>query len=145
MSEVNKKRRNFINTILTVAGTATAGSIVYPIFRFLLPPQTAETEATSVVAAKVSEVPINSAKIFKFGNKPGILIRLSEQTFLAFSAKCTHLDCIVQYKEDRKIIWCACHGGVYDLTGKNIAGPPPRPLEAFKVNILGDKVIVSKG
>ncbi|MBI2884427.1 MAG: Rieske 2Fe-2S domain-containing protein, partial [Candidatus Methylomirabilis oxyfera] len=63
----------------------------------------------------------------------------------AFSAVCTHLQCTVQYREDRQDIWCACHNGVYDLNGKNISGPPPRPLEALKLNVRGDQIIVMKG
>ena len=62
----------------------------------------------------------------------------------AFSAVCTHLDCTVQYKADTSQIWCACHNGFYDMTGKNVAGPPPKPLETYSARILGDKVIVSK-
>lgn len=141
---MDNKRREFINWLLGSAGIATFGSIVYPIYKFLIPPDIPEAGATSVVAAEVKELPINGWKIFKFGDKPAILIRLKEDTFVAFSAKCTHLDCIVQYKSDAKMIWCACHNGLYDLSGKNISGPPPRPLEMYKVNVLGDKVIASK-
>lgn len=141
---MDSKRREFINWLLGCAGIATAGSIIYPIYKFIIPPETMETTATSVVAGEVKELPVNGWKIFKFGNKPAILIRLKEDTYLAFSAKCTHLDCIVQYKPDVKMIWCACHNGLYDLTGKNISGPPPRPLEMYKVNILGNQIIVSK-
>ena len=46
---------------------------------------------------------------------------------------------------EEKLIWCACHNGRYDLTGKNISGPPPRPLEEFKVNVRGDEIVVSRG
>ena len=62
----------------------------------------------------------------------------------AFSAVCTHLACTVQYRPDFQHIWCACHNGHYDLQGKNIAGPPPRPLDAYKVDIAGDEVYVTK-
>jgi cytochrome b6-f complex iron-sulfur subunit len=50
----------------------------------------------------------------------------------------------VQYREDLQHIWCACHNGHYGLSGENIAGPPPRPLEEYAVNIRGDEIIVSK-
>ncbi|HET8580537.1 MAG TPA: Rieske 2Fe-2S domain-containing protein, partial [Nitrospiraceae bacterium] len=62
----------------------------------------------------------------------------------AFSAVCTHLACTVQYRPDLIHIWCACHNGHYDLNGINIAGPPPRPLEPYVVNVRGDKIVVSK-
>lgn len=137
-------RRRFIDWLLGITGTATLGSILYPVVRYLVPPGEPEASATSVTAATVGEVPVNGFKIFKFGTKPGILIRRGEKEFLAFSAKCTHLDCIVQYRGDSRMLWCACHNGFYDLTGKNVSGPPPRPLEEFQARVLGDKVIVSK-
>ncbi|MFN7181291.1 MAG: ubiquinol-cytochrome c reductase iron-sulfur subunit [Planctomycetota bacterium] len=137
-------RRKFINWLVSITGTATVGSIVYPIIRYLIPPEVSEQGATSVVVGTIDEIPINGYKIFRFGQRPGIIIRLKEREFLAFSAKCTHLDCIVQYRPDYRMIWCACHNGFYDLSGKNVAGPPPKPLEVYKTNILADKVIVSK-
>jgi Rieske Fe-S protein len=137
-------RRRFLDYLLGTSAAATLGAIVYPIFKFISPPQIVESSESSVVAAKLSEVTVNSGKIFKFGNKPGILVRSTAGEFKAFSAVCTHLECIVQYREDTKQIWCACHNGQYNLSGKNVGGPPPRPLEEYKVNTRGDDIVVSK-
>jgi Rieske Fe-S protein len=137
-------RRRFLDYLLGTSTIATLGAIVYPIFRFMSPPQVVESTENSVVAAKLNEVPLNSGKIFKFGNKPGILVRTSAGELKACSAVCTHLECIVQYRPDTKQIWCACHNGQYNLSGKNIGGPPPRPLEEFKVNTRGDDIVVSR-
>jgi cytochrome b6-f complex iron-sulfur subunit len=137
-------RRRFLDYLLGTSAIATLGAIVYPIFKFMSPPQVVESTENSVVAAKLGEVPLNSGKIFKFGNKPGILVRTSAGELKALSAVCTHLECIVQYRPDTKQIWCACHNGQYNLSGKNIGGPPPRPLEEFKVNTRGDDIVVTK-
>jgi len=82
--------------------------------------------------------------IFKFGTEPGILIMGADGVMRAFSAVCTHLDCTVKYRPDLQKIHCACHNGIYDLNGQNIAGPPPRPLPQYKVIQQGDDVIVSR-
>ena len=119
-------------------------AIVYPVIRFLIPPQIPEAATNRVIAAKLSELPPNSGKIFRFGDKPGIVIQTSEGQFKAYSAICTHLDCTVQFRQDLKHIWCACHNGHYDLNGKNIAGPPPRPLEEYQAFVQGEDVIVTK-
>jgi cytochrome b6-f complex iron-sulfur subunit len=140
----SQARRSFLDYLLGTSVFATLAAIVYPIIRFMSPPQIVESAENSVVAAKVSEVPVNSGKIFKFGNKPGILVRTATGEFKAFSAVCTHLECIVQYKSDTKQIWCACHNGQYNLSGKNVGGPPPRPLEEYKVNTRGDDVVVTR-
>ena len=137
-------RRRFLDYLLGTSAIATMAAIVYPIFKFISPPQVIESTENSVVAAKLNEVPLNSGKIFKFGNKPGILVRTSAGELKAVSAVCTHLECIVQYRPDTKQIWCACHNGQYNLSGKNIGGPPPRPLEEFKVNTRGDDIVVSR-
>ena len=137
-------RRGFLDFLLGASALATLGAIVYPIIRFIAPPRIVESAENSVVAAKINEIPPNSGKIFKFGNKPGILVRTAAGELKAFSAVCTHLDCIVQYRDDTKQIWCACHNGQYNLSGKNIGGPPPRPLEEFQVNTRGDDVVVTR-
>jgi Rieske Fe-S protein len=97
-----------------------------------------------VVAGQAVQVKPNSGMVFKFGSKPGLLIRTPDGELRAFSAVCTHLDCTVQYKSDTSQIWCACHNGFYDLSGNVVSGPPPRPLESLVVNQRGDDVVVSR-
>ena len=137
-------RRTFLNYLLGTSIVATFGAILYPIFRYMVPPEIVEAQSNSVIAGKVNDIAANSGKIFKFGSKPGIIIKTASGDIKAFSASCTHLDCIVQYDPNQKAITCACHNGKYDLTGKNISGPPPRPLEEFTVNVKGDDITVTK-
>ena len=137
-------RRRFLDYLLTGGVVTTLSAIFYPIVRFMSPPQIVEAMQNSVVAAKINEMPPNSGKIFKFGNKPGLLVRTATGELKAFSAVCTHLDCIVQYRSETKQIWCACHNGQYNLSGQNIGGPPPRPLEEFTVNTRGDDIVVTR-
>lgn len=142
--QVTISRRKLVNVLLGSGLATTLGSILFPIINFLIPPQVREAVQSSVVAGKVGELQPNTGKIFRFGSKPGILIMNQQGEYRAFSAICTHLQCTVQYRPDFKHIWCACHNGHFDLAGKNIAGPPPRPLEAYRVDIKGDDIIVTK-
>lgn len=139
------RRREFLDYLLGTSIGATLLAIFYPIVKFMIPPQVVESAENSVVAGSVKEIATNSGKIFKFGTKPGILVRTASGELKAFSAICTHLDCIVQYRPDTKQIWCACHNGQYNLSGQNVGGPPPRPLEEYVVNTRGDEIVVSKG
>jgi Rieske Fe-S protein len=123
---------------------ATVAAIIYPIIQFLIPPDIAEAQENSVTAGTMSELKPNTGKIFKFGSKPGLLIRTASGDLRAFNATCTHLNCTVQYRDDLQHIWCACHNGHYDLNGNNVSGPPPRPLEQYSVNTKGDDVIVTR-
>jgi cytochrome b6-f complex iron-sulfur subunit len=139
------KRREFLDYLLGTSIGATLLAILYPIARFVIPPKVTESAQNSVIAGSAKEIAANTGKIFKFGTKPGILIRTASGELKAFSAVCTHLDCIVQYRPDNKQIWCACHNGQYNLSGQNVGGPPPRPLEEYVVNTRGDEIVVSKG
>jgi Rieske Fe-S protein len=137
-------RRNLLDVFLSGGILAFLSAVFYPVARYLTPPQVAEIATTTVVAAKVTEVNANTGKIFRFGSKPGILVRLPSGEWRAFSAVCTHLQCTVQYRSDLEQIWCPCHNGHFDLSGKNVSGPPPAPLEPYDVNVKGDDVVVSR-
>lgn len=142
-STENEGRRGFLNALLFGGIAAYSAAILYPVFRYLVPPKLPEADVSSIPVGKISDIEPNESVMFKFGRKPGLLIRTTEGEFKAYIAVCTHLDCTVQYRGDRKIIWCACHNGQYDLNGINIAGPPPRPLTPLKVNLKGDDIYVS--
>lgn len=86
----------------------------------------------------------NSSKLFKLNKKPALLIKTEQGEFRALSAVCTHMQCTVQYSKDEKLIKCPCHFGRYDLNGKNISGPPPKPLAEFDVIIKDNNIIVKK-
>ena len=137
-------RRRFLDRILGTGFVSTMVAMAYPVWRYLIPPVSCEPATQSVVAAQASQVTPNSGLLFKFGSKPGLLIRTPEGELQAFNAVCTHLECTVQYKADTSQIWCACHNGLYDLQGQNVSGPPPRPLERLVVNQRGEDVIVSR-
>ena len=137
-------RRRLLDILLSGSVLTFLASALYPVVRYLTPPKVHEAVASTVVAAKVSEVKPNSGKIFRFGSKPGILVRLPSGDWRAFSAVCTHLQCTVQYRSDFERIWCPCHNGQFDLTGRNVSGPPPKPLEAYDVIVKGEDVVVSR-
>lgn len=137
-------RRKFIRALLGGSLLASAASFLYPVLRYVVPPPATDLGGDTVLAAKADELKANTAKIFKFGSKPGLLVRTSEGEFRAVSAVCTHLSCTVQYKPETHQVWCACHNGLYGLDGRNISGPPPRPLEAYDVHVQGDQVVVSR-
>jgi cytochrome b6-f complex iron-sulfur subunit len=138
------QRRRFVEVLLGSGFMATAVAFIYPVLRYLIPPRTIDVGSDSVVAARVGELKPNSGKIFHFGSRPGLLVLTAEGEYRAMSATCTHLSCIVQYRGDLREIWCACHNGVYDLNGRNVSGPPPRPLESFDVQVRGEEIFVRR-
>jgi cytochrome b6-f complex iron-sulfur subunit len=137
---------------LAAAGVAGAGYLAalgYPVYRYLASPveQAAKTSAVSEVALKdAQKLAPGTALMFKFGSAPALLIHHKDDTWVAMSAVCTHLGCTVQFQPDQDRIYCACHGGVYDMkTGVNVSGPPPKPLKLFKTAVNEEAVVVSRG
>ena len=141
---VDVLRRRLAKLLLGTGLLASAASFLYPVLRYLVPPRLPDLGGNAVLAARVSDLKANTAKTFRFGTRPGLLIQTHEGEYRAMSATCTHLACTVQYRPDLREIWCACHNGTYDLNGRNISGPPPRPLEAFEVQVRGDEIFVRR-
>ena len=137
-------RRRFLGMLLGGGLFASALSFIYPVLRYLVPPRLTDMGGDTVVAGKVGELRPNNGKIFRFGSRPGLLMLGSDGQYRALSATCTHLSCTVQYRGDLRQVWCACHNGMYDLAGRNLSGPPPRPLEQYDVHVRGDEIIVSR-
>ena len=77
-----------------------------------------------------------------------IVFRDKQGYFYALSAVCTHLGCIVEWKETgipghpEGVIACPCHGSIFNKTGDVIRGPAPRSLDRFKLYLEDNKVIV---
>ena len=131
----------------------TVGAALYPIVCFLWPRPVTSSGALSMVAPyRLRDLKLNSEghwpPPFNFGGKPCLLILTPDGDVKAFNAICTHTDCTVVFEPDKGEIFCACHNGVYDLNGRNVSGPPPRPLETYKVAVRGkpgqEEIIVSR-
>ncbi|MFH2056179.1 MAG: ubiquinol-cytochrome c reductase iron-sulfur subunit [bacterium] len=136
--EVDKNRRSFLSWLLGGGALALLGAIFYPVFKYVVPPPSGEANVTQLkLPFTLSELIATEGrfKIFKFGKNTGIALVTAAGEVKAFSATCTHLDCLVQYVPEQSVLWCACHNGRYDLQGRNISGPPPRPLEQYEVHL----------
>jgi nitrite reductase/ring-hydroxylating ferredoxin subunit len=93
--------------------------------------------------ASKSEIPIGGTKTFSYPSDRDrcVLVRLGPEELVAFSQSCTHLSCAVIPKVDEGVFVCPCHEGFFDLrTGRNISGPPPRPLPRIVIETNGDDV-----
>ena len=137
-------RRDFFTGLIYGSLGSLAAFIAYPVVRFLVYEKKLPLpKAVTATLADIEKMPLNSAVYFQYGYLPGIMVRTETGEIKAFSAKCTHLDCNVQYRPDTQQFHCACHDGYFDITGKNIAGPPPSPLLAFAVKQEGNELVIT--
>jgi len=139
---VNKKsRRKLLNILIMSWAAITSIPFLSTVFRYTSPPER-EGPVTDAVTT-TGEVPPNTGKTVSVGNKPVLLITTPEGERRAFLANCTHLGCVVRYREEENDIYCACHHSVFDIEGENISGPAPRPLPQLPIEIVDDHIVVT--
>ncbi len=93
--------------------------------------------------ADVHQVSVGNAFAFAYPEPHDscLLLRTGEESFIAFSQKCTHLSCAVVPQPDKGRFYCPCHVGSFDLTtGAPTAGPPRRPLPRITLEVRSGAV-----
>jgi len=134
------KRRSFLQLFLSLFGVTALASLLYPLLQFLAPP--ARSEKAKTLLLTKHEVPFGEARELVVNNIPVVVLNLPGKGFIALSRVCTHLGCLVQYDKENKRLLCPCHAGVYDLEGKVLSGPPPKPLPVLPLRVEGDNIII---
>jgi cytochrome b6-f complex iron-sulfur subunit len=145
-SEPVANRRDFLSMLLRFWGALTVVPFGTVVMKFVSPVKGSETIRESMKVAAVDDIAQNSAKIVRFNRDPVIVVHTESGQFKAFSARCTHLGCIVQFKTDEGAphFTCNCHQSQFDINGRNFAGPAPRPLTPLKVSIQDSSVLVTR-
>ena len=102
---------------------------------------------------------LEAAKVMVRGTK-AVLVRLdesklvdragSEQGFVAYESKCTHLGCQVYFLAGTTpigeypdgLIYCPCHQGAFDPArgAKVVFGPPPQPLPRIPIRVVNGRL-----
>jgi cytochrome b6-f complex iron-sulfur subunit len=144
---LRKSRRSFLRGTLAAWTALGALPALVAILQYLTPRPSNHADRVAIVAAEVGDIPQGGMRVFRFNKEPVILVHTRTGQFKAFSARCTHMGCVVQYVDagEAPRFECHCHGSQFDITGKNIAGPAPRPLPQYKVTLNGSSLLVVKG
>ncbi len=133
-------RRDFAKFLVLTSGAFVAGQGWIAAQHLIRARRLAPPRAK---VASLSALPVGSSLVFHYpgDHDPCLLIRPDAETLLAYSQSCTHLSCAVVPKIDEGVLFCPCHEGFFDLrTGRNVAGPPPRPLPSIALEVQGDDV-----
>ena len=70
------------------------------------------------------------------------VVKQSDNQAIAFSPQCTHLGCAYHWDESNKNFLCPCHTSTFDMEGRVLTGPAPRPLDRFQVRVEGTKLFI---
>ena len=141
-------RRNWLDVLLGTSFVAWALAVAYPVIRYLTPQKEAGgANSVTLTDAQKQELASAGSLITRIGTDRVIVLKKKDGKLAAFSAKCTHEGCTVQFVPADALIWCACHNGKFALDGHVISGPPPRPLAAFPVegDLTGNVTISRSG
>ena len=134
-------RRQFAKFLVLGSAGMLAGNV------WIVAKGAGETETAlypAVAIARAGEIQVAGVKLFAYPtpDDPCILVRLSEDEYVAYTQKCTHLSCPVYYERESSEIRCPCHKGRFAVRdGHVIAGPPPRPLPRVVLERRGDDLV----
>ena len=134
-------RRSFLDLVLRAGLTVWLAGMLAPAISYLWPARS-RGRMNTVSAGPVKGFSAGAARMAQAEGKPILVIKTAEDHYVAFSAICTHLGCIVKWNAGSKQIHCPCHAAVFDVNGKVVSGPPPRPLQRYDVLVSGGEVLV---
>jgi Rieske Fe-S protein len=152
-------RRRFMTVTANGAGAIAAASFTLPALGFALGPIFKSTEhhwntvgtvnlfsATNYVPVVLTLTPgigeAGKTTAYVRQYNPEIDTDPYDQgtPYIAISSRCAHLGCPVRWVDAAERFICPCHGGVYDLLGRRVGGPPVRPLDRFYTRVVGEQV-----
>ncbi len=148
LSKKQTSRRGFLDVLLGASAAGWLATVLYPIIRYLKPlPQTGPTGPARLTRDEISKLEQKQFVIVPVSGERVMVLQLPNQELLAFSAICTHEGCTVSYQPGESVIWCPCHDGRFDLNGRVLSGPPPRPLPKYAAQRQSDGsiIVVTKG
>jgi menaquinol-cytochrome c reductase iron-sulfur subunit len=152
-------RRRFMTGTVHTAGAIAAASFTLPALGFAIGPIFKSTPHHWETVGTVGQFPENNyvpviitlvPNIGEAGKSTAYVRKKNpaldtdiydrDTPYIAISDRCVHLGCPVRWVDAAERFICPCHGGVYDLLGRPVSGPPPRPLDRFYTRVVGEDV-----
>ena len=143
-------RRRFLKTVIQASVSVIAALIAIPGIGFLLSPVFAVGKAkkrklvfrSPEEAKSTTFVPVRFEK--QEETAPGLFFKMEGTKPVVLWARCPHAGCAVEWRPAENQFLCPCHMGKFDANGKNIAGPPPRPLDRLTATVSGTDVVIEE-
>ncbi len=142
-------RRTLLRNLLWAIGGLITALLGVPVVGYFVSPALKQEETPWVPVAYARDIPpgvpimVEYSERIKEGwyrtesrNAAWILTK-DAQSYVIYDPRCTHLGCAYTWKPDRQQFFCPCHDGIFDIDGRVISGPPPRPLDRLEVKVEG--------
>ncbi len=123
------------------AAAIVLGELIGGTFAFLWPRRKGPKVETVFIAGKITDFKVDEVIPFR---KERTFVLRTAGGFLAISPICPHLHCIVNWNEVLKKFECPCHGAKFNQNGEVLEGPPPRPLDLYKLQIVAGNLVIDR-
>lgn len=147
-------RRNFLVRAITAIHATMAATVAFILGATTLAPSFTRRDESWLQAAALDALPENqpvpvTLRVTRSDGYSQVvdrtvvyLVRTGEDDVRALHSTCTHLGCRTSYDRKTKRILCPCHGGVFDVNGAVLDGPPPAPLPTLSTRVQDGQVLV---
>ncbi len=147
-------RRRFFQLVIKASAGLIGLSLAVPLFGYLVSPTFKRRAQQWVDVASVGELPAGVPKQLEYVAtvQDGYLETKTQKALWAvkqangdvtvFSPMCTHLGCGYHWDGTGQQFKCPCHGSVFDLSGRVVGGPAPRPLDALPSKVDNGRLLV---
>jgi cytochrome b6-f complex iron-sulfur subunit len=130
-------RREFLRALTVVGASAMGLTAAVGEAEASAPREVPVGRVGEFASGEYRAITLPGGEVVDVRRRPG-----SPHEFEALSAKCTHKGCTVAWVAKDKQFVCPCHHGRYSADGKNIAGPPPAPLQKLPIRVVHGVVLV---
>ena len=152
-------RRQVLKAVITGIDGLIVAILAVPVLGYLLTPLLRKSGAAAWVAVgPVADLrgPEPHRVEFRYTSEVGYaaesvrgfayaVVPSGAKEPLVLSPVCTHMGCNVAWNDKKQRFLCPCHGGQYTADGRNVAGPPPRPLDRIPVRVENGDLMIEPG
>jgi menaquinol-cytochrome c reductase iron-sulfur subunit len=150
-------RRTFMKLVTSAIGVLISAGMGIPAIAYIIGPSLSKTKENWIRLGSIVKVETGTPTLFKAKIKrqsgwitsdeeiSAYVFTEDSRTYVAMSNICTHLGCRVRWVADQEQFFCPCHVGIFDKEGNVVAGPPPRPLDRYQVQVIEDDIEILAG
>ena len=147
-------RRTFLVRMIQAIPTVMGLSLLVPLFRYVSAPAFARRAEVWMPIGTVADVPVGQPQELDYtstskdgwrttsAKKAVWVIKQADDAITVFSPLCPHLGCGFRWDAPTRQFHCPCHGSVFDVTGKVVAGPAPRSLDVLPTKVENGQLLV---
>jgi menaquinol-cytochrome c reductase iron-sulfur subunit len=153
---MTSNRRRFSLSILYGLWAVIGSALGLPAAVYLMTPPKSRRGPDWIDAGDISRLPLNNPEevVFRRNRVDGWkvtsekntawVVRKSAEEVIAYAPQCTHLGCAYHWVERTKEFLCPCHTSTFDIDGKVLLGPAPRPLDRYEIRMKGSRLLLGK-